>query len=262
MYHKPFRITEIVDECKNVKTFLFDEDVREAIPGQFVMGWIPGKTERPLSISNREPLGLTVKKFDLPTSVFTPAMFELKEGDKLWIRGPIGNGFPVDEMNNSNLYNVGGGTGNVPLKLLAESVDSKIISFIGAKTSDELLFEDRFRNVGEVHIATEDGSRGEKGFVTDLLNNYEFAEDGRAAICGPEKMIYRAAGILGKKLEHNKIYGSFERLMKCAYGLCGSCALGHYRVCADGPVFTAEEMKGIPDFGKFKRDRCGRKEPL
>jgi len=264
MNHKPVRITEVRDECNNVKTFSLDEDLKEAIPGQYVTVWIPGVAERPLSLSRTENMELTVKIFDNPDSLFTPAMFKLKEGDVIWYRGPLGNGFPIEKMKKcSVLYNFGGGFGTVPLPSLAERVGTSVMSVLGAKTSGDILFEDRLRKLGEVHVVTEDGSKGRKGIITDILNDFDFSRDGNAAICGPEKMIYYVSQAIENKIDHDKIYGSFERLMKCTYGICGGCALGHYRVCADGPVFTYQQVKDIPDFKEHYRiDRCGRKEML
>jgi len=263
MNHKPFKITEIIDEGRDIKTFLFDESV-EAIPGQYVMAWLPQiKVEKPLSLSCASPAGVTVKKREISESSFTPTLFNLKEGDKVWMRGPKGNGFPIEKLNGP-VYLVGGGTGIAPLSFLAERLeDSNITSFVGAKSFDQIIFEERLRKHGEVVIiATEDGSKGERGLVTDALKNYEnvlgtFSKNRKAAICGPEKMEYFSAQILGEHLNHDDIFLSIERYMKCSIGLCGACAFGPYRVCADGPIFTYAQAENVKDFGNFRKDRAG-----
>jgi len=138
-----------------------------------------------------------------------------------------------------------------------------VVSFLGAKTVDEMIMERRFK---DPIVTTDDGSYGEKGFVTDALKRYDLKTltnpRTKAAICGPEKMMYKAAEILKNCIPPENIYISVERLMKCGAGLCGSCDFGGYRVCVDGPVFTYKEIMNVPDFGKFKKDRCGRKELL
>jgi dihydroorotate dehydrogenase electron transfer subunit len=256
MNHKPIKITEIKKEGKDIQTFLFDEDI-EALPGQFVMVWIPGVAEKPFSLSYLTPLGITVKKRKL----FTTALFGLKERDTVWIRGPYGNGFPMDELNfSSHVYIVGGGIGIAPLALLAEKLeDVELFSFLGAKTSDEIIFEERFRKVSKTYITTEDGSKGEKGIVTDLVRKCKILENSKAAICGPEKMLLNSSQILEPYLKPHNIYISLERYMKCGRGLCGSCECGGYRVCVDGPVFSYDQLKPIKDFGNFRKDRAGRK---
>lgn len=268
--HKIFEITEIREEGKDVRTFLFDKDV-DAVPGQFVIAWIPNVAEKPFSLSYINPLGITVKKRKLHSSVFTPALFELEEGGKVWIRGPYGNGFPIDELHYSQVYILGGGIGSAPLALLAEKIESSAITnYLGADSYDELIFEDRFEKVGTTHIATKDGSKGEKGIVTDLFKRFELRElsseqtislkYSKAAICGPEKMLLTSAQIVETYLNPNNIHISLERYMKCGRGLCGSCEFGGYRICVDGPVMSYDQIKTIKDFGNFKKDRAGKKD--
>lgn len=257
MNHKPLKITEIIEEGKNLKTFLFDEDI-DAIPGQFIIAWVPGVSEKPFSLSYLNPLGITVKKLGL----FTTALFDLKEGDTVWIRGPYGNGFPLDSLSSSQVYIVAGGIGAAPLALLAERLEkvTKIITFLGAKSPDELIFEKRFRSVGDVYLTTENGLKGEKGNVTDLLEKYEISKGSKAAVCGKEKMLLKAAQILEESINPSDIYLSLERYMKCGRGLCGSCEFGGYRVCVDGPIFFYDQIRAIRDFGHFKKDRAGKKD--
>lgn len=257
MNHKPLKITEIREESENIRTFLFDESI-EAIPGQFIFAWIPGVAEKPFSLSYLNPLGITVRR----RKTFTTALFELKERDRVWIRGPYGNGFPMKELSSSSrVYIIGGGTGIAPLALVAEQIEgSDIISFLGAKNASEIILEDRFRKVGKTYIATEDGSKGHRGIVTDLIKEYGISENSKAVACGPEKMLLNSAQILELYLNLNNIYLSLERYMKCGRGACGSCECGGYRVCVDGPVFSYEQMRTIKDFGAFKKDRAGRKD--
>lgn len=271
MNKKPLRIKEIKEEGKNIRTFFFEDKVfgPTTNPGEFFQAWIPEYGEKPFSLSYRDPFGLTIRRIEKDPSNplkgrFTNRAFELKEGDYMWLTGPSGEGFPAEVFDNSNVCIVGGGTGIIPLAPLAEGIrESNVISFLGVKTADEMIMERRFKNPV---TTTDDGSYREKGLVTDALKRYDlrkFKPD-VAAVCGPEKMMYKAAEILEDYIPPEDIYLCIERLMKCGVGLCGACDFGGYRTCVDGPVFTywAIKEKKIPDFGKFKRDRCGRKEML
>jgi dihydroorotate dehydrogenase electron transfer subunit len=130
---------------------------------------------------------------------------------------------------------------------------------IGARTAEELLFEERLAKAGaDVKVATDDGSRGHKGFVTQLAEAMvgERMPDLIIA-CGPEPMLNAVVGMATKyKIE---CQCSLERYMKCGIGLCGSCQCGKYTVCGDGPVFTAQQLAQTEDFGKWKRDASGRR---
>ncbi|MFH1229186.1 MAG: dihydroorotate dehydrogenase electron transfer subunit [Candidatus Aenigmatarchaeota archaeon] len=266
MNKEPLEIERIVNEGRDIKTFFFDKEILGPNPGRFVQAWIPEYGEKPFSLSYTKPLGITARRIDTSPSdpmrgKFTNKLFGLREGDYVWFTGPRGRGFPLQEFSN-DVCIVGGGTGIAPLALLAEELPrANAVSFIGAKSVDEMIMKQRFY---EPHVTTDDGSYGERGFVTDALKRYDLnsLSQAKAAICGPEKMMSKAASILEEYIPAENIYISVERLMKCGVGLCGSCDFGGYRACVDGPVFTYAEIKSVPDFGKFKRSRCGGKEFL
>jgi len=270
MNKEPARIWQIKEECReDISTFFFDKSI-STTPGRFVTAWIPDYGEKPFSISYEGSLGITVKRIEkYPENPmrgrFTNKLFEMKEGDYVWLTEPKGKGFPIRSFN-GKVCLVGGGSGIALLAFLSKRIPAatEVVSFLGAKTADEMIMENRFH--GRVYTSTDDGSYGEKGFVTDILEKYKLeslrGSETKAAICGPEKMMYKAAEILEEYIPPENIYVSVERLMKCSVGLCGSCDFGGYRVCQDGPVFTYQKIKSIPDFGKFKRNRCGGKELL
>ena len=114
MKHEAYKIIGIVDEARDVKTFLFNKDIG-AKPGQFVMAWIPGINEKPFSLSYEN--GITVKNL----GPFTSELFKLDVGDKLWLRGPYGNSFS-DFVKDSAKYIIAGGTGAAPLAFFVERV--------------------------------------------------------------------------------------------------------------------------------------------
>ncbi len=245
--YSPCRIIDIVDEAKDVKTFLLESSL-DAKPGQFVKVWIPGVNEKPFSISGSN--SITVKKL----GEFTSKLFESQEGDTMMIRGPYGNSF-LDFAGDGKKYIVAGGIGAAPLVFLSEQLKATVL--LGAKTKDEIAFEKRFRERCNVMISTDDGTYGKGGFVIDLLDDINIEKDSQFFICGPERMMVSAAKKALNYTRAENIIFSLERYMKCSVGLCGSCEFNGYRICIDGPVFRYDKLIGS-EFGKLKRDGSGR----
>jgi len=253
------RIVDIVDEAEDIKSFYIKvPTLKRVIPGQFVMVWVVGFEEIPISPSLHEGdiLRLTVAKVGETTS----AMHRLKVGDKLIIRGPYGRGFSI---NCKSAILVGGGYGVAPLIFLARVLKArgcKIAFLVGAKTANKLLFleEAKRLNLDIVACSTEDGSKGFKGLVVDLIETLNVKEYDNLMACGPEKMLVAIVKRYSKLLN---VEVSLERYMKCGVGICGSCAINGLLVCKDGPVFKSEELEGT-DFGKFIRNASGSREPI
>jgi dihydroorotate dehydrogenase electron transfer subunit len=252
-------VRRIVEENLMVKTFSFhDELCGKAVPGQFVMVWIPGIDEIPMSLSDigGEMCSFTAAK----VGDATEALRRMMEGDLIGIRGPFGKGFSYVK---GKVLVVGGGTGLSPLVVLAENlvkIGADVTFLLGAKTRSELLFLDRVKQIrANIIVSTDDGSLGFKGLVTDLAEK-TLAEERFDIVytCGPEMMMTKMLSLAEK---HNiSLQASLERLVRCAAGLCGSCVIGTYRVCKDGPVFTDRQLKEVKgEFGKFKRDFDGKK---
>ena len=261
------RITKILEtkkESPSVKTFVFhDKLCSEAKPGQFVMIWIPGVDEVPMSLSAIGPderSSITVAK----VGEATEALHKRKIGDVLGVRGPYGNSFtPMS----GNAVIVGGGTGLAPLAPLTEELaelHARVALIAGAKTQDEILFLDRTTTTlsridGRVVAVTEDGSYGIKGLATDVTEQLlEKERFDMLYTCGPEEMMYKLF-LLAEKYE-TPIQASLERLMRCAIGICGSCVIGKFRVCRDGPVFSLKQLREInEEFGRFERGSTGKR---
>lgn len=161
-------ITEIVDETPSIRTFRLDvSHWLKGKPGQYVMVWVRGVDEVPMTLSYDD--AITVQKVGDATG----ALFDLKEGDSVGIRGPYGNGW---ELVGDDILLISGGVGSAPLAPFAEkasSIGCKVTTVAGYRTRDEVHFESRFKNAGEVLIATDDGSYGHKGFVTGLLSSID-----------------------------------------------------------------------------------------
>lgn len=227
-------------------------------PGRFVMLWLPrppaGHDPRacdavPMSIAGWEPGRLRVTIADAgPT---TAALLACEPGHRLGVLGPLGRGFSLDAR---RPLLVAGGVGAPPLLWLAQRLaaqGAEPTTLLGARTADELFHRDEFP--GRVVVATDDGSAGHHGFVTDLLAD---AGGDRLYACGPEPMLVKA---LAWTREH-AIPGEFclERHMACGVGLCGVCSLDGDLVCQDGPVFDAERLARSREFGRVVRGPGGR----
>ena len=253
-------IEKIIDETPTIKTFLFKDD-RPAVGGQFVMVWIPGVDEIPMSVSYLEPkgmMGISVAKVGDATA----RMHDLQPGAKIGIRGPYGNGFDTGDA--KRLLLIGGGCGSAPLgpvleRVMKEDKYPDTLFAVGARTSNELLFKSRALALGiEVDVSTDDGSEGYHGFVTErveqLLDN---REPDLVLACGPEVMLKKVAELAEVKKVQAQL--SLERFMKCGVGICDSCSSGGYQVCRDGPLFKGSFLLDQAEFGTTARDACGRR---
>lgn len=261
------RILNAKTESPTVKTFTFkDEMCAKAKPGQFLMLWVPGVDEIPLGILDADEDG-AVSVVVKNVGEASGALHRKKNGDIIGVRGPFGNGFTERK---GKMLMVGGGTGVAPLFFLARRLASdslKPFFVLGAKTKDELLYLNELKEVvvkagGELISTTEDGSCGAKGLCTEPVERL-LAEEEFDVIyaCGPEPMIRKVFDLSRKY--RVALEASLERIMRCAVGLCGSCVVGKYRVCRDGPVFTSRQLDEVrEEFGFSKRDFDGRKIPL
>jgi dihydroorotate dehydrogenase electron transfer subunit len=254
-YPKIIEILETKNENQDTKTIFFEHS-EKIIPGQFFMIWIPGVDEIPMSVSyiNKNIKGITFKKVGDATN----ALFKLKTGGKIGIRGPYGNGFKI---NGKKILFIGGGTGISTLVPAVEEATKKKISttvILGAKNKNNLFFEERLKKTNaKIYVSTDDGSKGYKGFASDLTKNILTKEKHNAVLtCGPEIMMKKLSEIC----KNIPFQASLERYMKCGFGICGQCCIGKgLRVCKEGPVFDGATLKNIEDFGVYKRDATGRK---
>ena len=250
------QIVEIIQtkiENKNIKT-LFFEFSKRINPGQFFMILIPKVDEIPMSVSyiKKNIKGITFRKVGEATN----SLFDLKDGDRIGVRGPYGNYFNI---NGKKILFVGGGTGIATLAPAVEEAEKKKISshiVIGAKNSNELFFEDRFKgNLSKLYVTTDDGSKGYKGHAFNLskvlMNKHIFSS---ILTCGPEIMMKKLLDFC----EKTPIQACLERYMKCGVGICGNCCIGKgLRVCKEGPVFEGNILRNLEDFGVYRRDASG-----
>lgn len=264
------RIVRILPQIKDHRLFqlrLEDPEMRRSFtykPGQFVELSLIGTGEAPISISSSPTrpgvLELCVRKIGRVTE----ALFRLPPNSLVGLRGPYGNGFPVEEMEKNNLLIVAGGLGMAPLRsLLWYALDNRskfkeIILMLGAKISEEMLFKYELlslldRTDMKCLLTVDKDEEGiwpaQVGVVTKLFDFVEVdPETTYAVVCGPPIM-YKF--VLRKLLERNfpkdRILMSLERRMKCGVGKCGHCSIGYKYTCIDGPIFTYWDVINLPE---------------
>lgn len=265
----PVIIESIQKESFDTKTFkLTLEDKAPAAsfdykPGQFMQVSLLGVGEAPISITSC-PADAGFLEFTIRAAgKLTRAIHQLKPGDKIYIRGPYGNSFPIEQLGGRDLYFISGGIGLPPLRSVIRTVFDKREDFgkikilYGAKTPDELCFKEELEtwkemNDTEVLITVDepdDGWQGSVGVVTTLWNKTDMTtSSGVAFVCGPPIMIkFVVIELLQSGFKDENIYITLERYMKCGIGKCGHCNIAGKFVCIDGPVFTYSQLKRFPD---------------
>jgi len=225
-------------------------------PGQFMMFSIPGTGEAPFSISSTPSRPGLLEFCIRKVGKLTDALFRMKENDIIGIRGPYGNGFPVERMMENNILIIMGGLGVAPLRsLLLYCLDNreyfrKIYLLYGTRNPTAMLFKKEFfeftrRDDLECLLTVDNDKTGRwpyyTGYVTNLLNKIEKldAKQTYASVCGPPVMYKSVIKELVRfNIPKHKILMTLERRMKCGLGKCGHCAIEDIYTCIDGPVFT------------------------
>ncbi len=235
----PYRLDENRRLAPDLSLLTFDRNI-DILPGQFIFTWIPGIGEKPFSVLDDDPLTLSIQR----RGCFTEKLCDLPAGSTVYVRGPYGAPIVLPEHRKTAL--VCGGCGLAAVYHLAKRHGHADL-FIGAKDASHLFYLEEARRVAEVHITTEDGSVGQRGFVTDALDPFlsQFDQDNAPVFynCGPPRMIERATDIEAAYVPRDQIYNSIDFVTKCGVGVCGSCATPDgLRACVDGPFLTKNEM--------------------
>lgn len=222
----------------------------DMLPGQFVEVRVDGSPttflRRPISINfvDREHNELWLLVAAIGDG--TRAMAALSEGDKLNCLLPLGNSFTMPSSPSERVLLVGGGVGVAPLLYMGAEMKSKGCEptfLLGARSASDLLLLDMFKKYGRVFVTTEDGSEGERGFVTNhsILANERFD---RIQTCGPKPMMVAVARYASK--ENIDCEASLENMMACGLGACLCCVEktneGNLCVCKEGPVFNIKKL--------------------
>ena len=229
-------------------------------PGQFFMAGLPGWGEAPFSVASPPTIDGTVELCIKAVGNLTNAIHKLGKGDRLWLRGPFGTGFKVDDLTGGDILFIAGGIGIVPMRplimevLAARASFGKLFLLYGCRDSDGMLFlneVDEWMASGLDTILSIDtkhrGWKGRVGVVTNYIAKLPLdPSKTRAVVIGPPAMYrfaarsLRAAGITD---EH--ILVSLERRMKCGLGKCGHCQINSLYACQEGPVFRLSDLKGM-----------------
>lgn len=219
-------------------------------PGQFVEVKVEGSPQtflrRPISINyvdrDQNQLWLLIKK----VGEGTHKLAELKQGDKLNLLFPLGNGFSPVQKAGEKVLLVGGGVGVAPLLdygRYLKANGAQPVFLLGARSKNDLLEQDLFADIAPLYVTTEDGSAGEKGFVTQhsLLASEKFD---RISVCGPKPMMVSVARYA--KAVSTPCELSLENMMACGLGACLCCVektvKGNVCVCKEGPVFDMNDL--------------------
>lgn len=226
-------------------------------PGQFVEVRVSNDTDpllrRPISLNRTDPAKKTFELLYEIVGQGTETLSRIKIGEELSVLGPLGTGFKLDKK---IALLAAGGMGIAPLRFLAEKAIKQtkaVYVFIGAKTHEQIRCEEELRQLGcQVVVATEDGSGGSKGLITDVLVHFldiqlSALNIPQSAIfsCGPRTMLIAVAELAQQKRIDCQV--SLEAWMACGLGACKGCAIetrnGYKMVCEDGPVFDSKEIK-------------------
>jgi dihydroorotate dehydrogenase electron transfer subunit len=258
-------IDRVLNETDNVKTILFKDRVSsKAEPGQFLMVWIPGVEELPMSVmvaDEEDSAAITIRR----KGIGSTALFNKRAGEMLGVRGPYGNKFKIAPKARTVLL-VGGGTGLVPLIRLAAKLNELRICctlIIGASSKREIFFENTADAVlsdttHKIIVSTENGDYGIRGSATDAMTQVLKEETFDCVYsCGPELMMKKVLDIASEF--SLPLQASLERHMKCGIGICASCCIEDKLVCKDGTVFCEKQLSKMNEFGMFYRDKTGRK---
>lgn len=241
LYSKKWIATDTVEMIIQSK-----ELATSARPGQFLHIHVPGHTlRRPISIAHidRDQHLLTFLFKVIGSGTRTLANFS--SGDEVNILGPSGNGFPLEQQAGSTALLIGGGIGIPPLYALGTALKEqgiRVKAILGYQTKSFVFYEEQFAALGDTIVVTDDGSYGEKGLVTDVVD--QIGSFDHYYSCGPKPMLRAVMQTMDQTDGHI----SLEERMGCGVGACFACVIpttdgqGYKKICQEGPVFSAKEV--------------------
>ncbi len=258
MLPKPYSVLRVQRETKAEYTFqvAYNGTTRH---GQFFMLSIPKIGEAPISVSGQgaDYVEFTIRK----VGRLTDGIFGLNAGDTLFMRGPYGNGFSVEQFEGKDLVVICGGTGIAPVRTTLNhfyahpEVCRNVYLIAGFKDSDSVLFTEELTKFASsfhtIYCLDQTEAPGfRKGLVTDYIREVPFDsfEDCNVVIVGPPAMMhFSALECIKQGAPAEKIWVSFERKMSCAVGKCGHCKINETYVCLEGPVFNYTKARDLLD---------------
>ena len=261
-------VTDIRVDTPDVKTFrvvgLDGKKPFVHVPGQCAMLSMPGVGEALFSITssptNRDYLEFSIKK----CGCVTDWLHGMEPGQQITLRGPYGNGFPVEsDFLGRDLLFIAGGIGLAPLRSVIHYVRDRrdrygqVDIVYGARSRGDLvdypeIVREWSKEAGlRVHLTIDReqaGWEGHVGFVPDFVRELGFDTGKTAVICGPPIMIkFTLAALQELGFQKTQVYTTMELRMKCGIGKCGRCNIGDQYVCKDGPVFRCDQLDQLPD---------------
>jgi sulfite reductase subunit B len=231
--------------------------------GQFVEVSVFGIGEAPISVTSSPTRNGTFELCVREAGDVTGALHRMEPGSTVGIRGPFGNGFPIDMMRGKDLLFAPGGLGLPPLRSLINQVlderesFGRVIILYGARNPSELLFKDELaqweaRDDVEFHVTVDRGDEdwtGNVGVITTLFPKITVNPRNTVAVTVGPPIMYRFVlmELLSKGIQDSRILLSLERRMKCGVGKCGHCQINNVYVCQKGPVFSYAQLKELPE---------------
>ena len=241
---------------------LADESELSFAPGQILEAGLFGYGEIPLGLASSPTRKNTFDLVVRTVGRVSAAINRLEKGGSLYVRGPLGRGFPMENLRGHDVLIVAGGIGLCPTRSLIQYIldrrgeFARFILFYGARDPKQQLFSAdladwrRSQDV-EYHETVDTGDpswKGNVGVITTLFSKTKIEPGARVVICGPPvmfKFVIRELDKLG--IPHTNIYVDLERRMKCGVGKCGHCQMNDKYVCVDGPVFPFAEIEHLEE---------------
>jgi sulfite reductase subunit B len=257
-------VLDVITETPTIKTLkLKPKEEINFKTGQFIELTVPGVGEAPFTPSSRPAIKDMIEVTIMRVGKVTEKAHVLKKGDTVGLRGPFGNGYPLESFFGKEVLVVGGGCGFAPIRSLMyeffeHSGDFKSLFFRGGcKTPNDFLYKEETvewakRDDINVVLTVDEGNgawKGKVGLVTTILDDIKMEfKNGIAVVCGPPIMMkFATSKLLDMGFKTTNIYLSMEKNMSCGIGKCGHCRIGPYYVCKDGPVFQYEKIKNFHD---------------
>ncbi len=258
-------VLDVIKETPSIKTLrLKPKEPITFVSGQFIELTVPGVGEAPFTPSSNPMTKDIMEVTIMKVGKVTEKIHELKKGDIVGLRGPLGIGYPIDTFKGREILVVGGGCGLAPLRslmyeLFNRSGDFKKVFYRGGcKTPGDFLYR---KEIGEwakredlnLRLTVDKKDKDDTdwkenvGVVTTIMDGIDMDfKNGIAVVCGPPiAMKYATMKLLDMGFKDENIYLSMEKNMSCGIGKCGHCRIGTYYACKDGPVFTYDKIKNF-----------------
>ena len=258
-------IVDVIEESPAIKSFVIvPESPFRFATGQFVELTLPGEGEAPFTPSSSPAVTDKMEITIMKAGRVTGRLHQCAPGQRVGLRGPYGNGYPIEQFVGKQVYLVGGGVGLAPIRSLFLTLLDRLGDFqavvcrFGARTPDDFIYKETLFGAWsklpgvdlKLTVDKADGGwDGHVGVVTTILDRKDVEiRNAVAIVCGPPIMMkFVTVNLLDYGFDPQAVYLSMEKNMSCGVGKCGHCMLGKYYVCKDGPVLTYEQVRTYPN---------------